>query len=76
MSYPVAMKKQTTLYPLIIRPRRRYTIALGDGSAEVSGVITVRGHYFENGNIQLQTSKEVSPKTISFSVRIPKTSFR
>lgn len=47
----------------------RYTIAVGEeGSAEVCGTITVRGHYFENGNIQLQTSKEVAAKTVTFSV--------
>lgn len=47
----------------------RYTVAVGEGSAEVCGAITVRGHYFENGNIQLQTAKEVPAKTITFSVR-------
>lgn len=41
---------------------------VGEESAEVRGAITVRGHYFENGNIQLQTSKEVGAKTVSFSV--------
>ncbi|CAM9267857.1 unnamed protein product [Pylaiella littoralis] len=45
----------------------RYTIVVGEDSAEVRGAITVRGHYFENGNIQLQTSKEVGAKTVSFS---------
>eukprot|EP00752_Nemacystus_decipiens_P018183 g16313.t1 len=45
----------------------RYTVAVGDGSAEVCGTITVRGHYFEAGNIQLQTSKEVAAKTVAFS---------
>lgn len=50
----------------------RYTIVVGDGSAEVRGAITVRGHYFENGNIQLQTSKEVAAKTVSFSVSVSK----
>lgn len=41
---------------------------VGEDSAEVSGTITVRGHYFENGNIQLQTSKTVAAKTLPFSV--------
>eukprot|EP00903_Cladosiphon_okamuranus_P015630 g14433.t1 len=45
----------------------RYTIAVVGGSAEVCGAITVRGHYFENGNIQLQTTKEVAVKTVTFS---------
>ncbi|CAN0028857.1 unnamed protein product, partial [Hapterophycus canaliculatus] len=45
----------------------RYTITVGGGSAEVCGVITVRGHYFEDGNIQLQTSKEVGEKTVTFT---------
>ncbi|CAN0430031.1 unnamed protein product, partial [Ectocarpus sp. 13 AM-2016] len=42
-----------------------YTVAVGAGSAEVCGAITVRGHYFENGNIQLQTSKQVGAKTVA-----------
>ena len=46
----------------------RYTVVVGEGSAEVCGAITVRGHYFENGNIQLRTSKEVAAKTVPFSV--------
>lgn len=45
----------------------RYEVAVGGGSVKVSGAITVRGHYFENGNIQLQTSKQVTPKTITFA---------
>lgn len=32
------------------------------------GAVTVRGHYFENGNIQLQTSKQVEAKTVAFTV--------
>ncbi|CAN0132471.1 unnamed protein product [Ectocarpus fasciculatus] len=45
----------------------RYTVAVGAGSAEVCGAITVRGHYFEDGNIQLQTSKQVGAKTVAFT---------
>lgn len=48
----------------------RYTVAIAEGSAEVCGVITVRGHYFEDGNIQLQTSKEVGSKSVPFSVSV------
>ncbi|CAN0585118.1 unnamed protein product, partial [Ectocarpus sp. 12 AP-2014] len=50
----------------------RYTVAVGAGSAEVCGAITVRGHYFENGNIQLQTSKQVGAKTVAFTVSAEK----
>lgn len=45
----------------------RYTVTVSGGSAEVCGVISVRGHYFENGNIQLQTSKEIEAKTVTFT---------
>lgn len=48
--------------------RYRYTVTIGDGSAEVCGTTAVRGHYFENGNIQLQTSKQVPTKTLPFTV--------
>ena len=30
---------------------------LGDGEAIVSGTVKVRAHYFEDGNVQLQTTK-------------------
>lgn len=46
----------------------RYTIVVKDGSVDVGGVISVRGHYFEDGNIQLQTSKTVETKNLSFTV--------
>ncbi|CAM9749489.1 unnamed protein product [Ascophyllum nodosum] len=45
----------------------RYTIRVGEGSADVCGKTSVRGHYFEDGNIQLQTSKDLSPKDLTFS---------
>lgn len=37
------------------------------GKATVSGDTKVHNHYFEEGNIQLQTSKPVASKEISFS---------
>eukprot|EP00904_Undaria_pinnatifida_P006350 jgi/Undpi1/2845/HiC_scaffold_14.g06222.m1 len=45
----------------------RYTVTVDGEAAEVRGTISVRGHYFENGNIQLQTSKEVAAKTLTFA---------
>lgn len=47
----------------------RYTVTVANGSAEVRGTTGARGHYFENGNIQLQTSKELTAKRVSFMVR-------
>ena len=39
----------------------------GDKTATLSGDIKVHNHYFEEGNIQMQTAKPVSAKEISFS---------
>ncbi len=39
--------------------------------ATISGKITVRAHYYENGNIQLQTSDEVGPQEIHFREEQP-----
>lgn len=47
-----------------------YAVSIGDGSAEVSGKTSVRGHYFEDGNIQLQTSKDLPAKKLPFSVGV------
>ncbi len=35
--------------------------------ASISGKITVRAHYYENGNIQLQTSGEMGPQEMHFT---------
>lgn len=48
--------------------RSRYTVSIGEGSAEVAGETKIRGHYFEDGNIQLQTSKALQGKTVAFEV--------
>ncbi len=43
-----------------------------DGTkAFISGKITVWAHYYENGNIQLQTSHEVGPQEIQFREEQP-----
>lgn len=46
--------------------RSEWTVALGDGEAIVSGIIKVRAHYFEEGNVQLQTTKAFHPARILF----------
>jgi capping protein alpha len=44
----------------------RYEVAYDDGSAKirVSGTVKVRAHYFESGNMQLETSQDVPPTCI------------
>ncbi|XP_076039895.1 F-actin-capping protein subunit alpha [Oratosquilla oratoria] len=41
------------------RWRSTWTVVVGGGSAEVRGVLKVQVHYYEEGNVQLVTSKEV-----------------
>ncbi|CAM9644807.1 unnamed protein product [Chrysoparadoxa australica] len=44
-----------------------YTVQVGDGKATFKGTIKVRGHYFESGNMQLQSTKAVQEQTLSYS---------
>ena len=39
---------------------------LGDGEAIVSGTVKVRAHYFEDGNVQLQTTKAFHSARVFF----------
>lgn len=41
------------------RWRSRWTVAVSGGQAEVSGLMKVQVHYYEDGNVQLVSSKEV-----------------
>ena len=41
-----------------------WTISVNAGEAEVAGEIKILAHYFEDGNMQLNTSKPVSAKKI------------
>ena len=45
--------------------RSEWTVVLGDGEALVSGAVKVRAHYFEDGNVQLQTSKTCGEATVA-----------
>ena len=49
------------------RWRSVWTVQLENGQAEVSSVFKVQVHYFEDGNVQLVSSKEIKEE-ISFSV--------
>ncbi|XP_054277200.1 F-actin-capping protein subunit alpha-like [Macrosteles quadrilineatus] len=41
------------------RWRSQWTVNIINGSAEVSGIIKVQVHYYENGNVQLVSSKDI-----------------
>ena len=49
------------------RWRSVWTIQLESGQAEVSGLLKVQVHYYEDGNIQLVSSKEIK-EGVTFSV--------
>jgi len=44
-----------------------WNITFSGRDATVDGDIKVHAHYFEDGNVQLQTSKQISPVSLSFS---------
>ena len=44
--------------------RSEWTVELGEGAARISGNVRVRAHYFEDGNVQLQTSKAFPPARV------------
>mmetsp|Transcript_34180 Transcript_34180/g.74529 ORF Transcript_34180/g.74529 Transcript_34180/m.74529 type:complete len:287 (-) Transcript_34180:152-1012(-) len=44
-----------------------WTIQLSGGQATISGDMKVHAHYFEDGNVQLQTSKPIPATTIPYS---------
>lgn len=48
------------------RWRSVWTIQLESGQAEVSGLLKVQVHYYEDGNIQLVSSKEIK-EGVTFS---------
>jgi capping protein alpha len=45
----------------------KWQIAFHGGSADFSGKIQIHAHYFEEGNVQLQTSKDIERQTIKKS---------
>lgn len=50
------------------RWRSVWTVQLENGQAEVQGLLKVQVHYYEDGNIQLVSSKEVK-EGIAFTVK-------
>ena len=53
------------------RWRSVWTIREEGGQAEITGILKVQVHYYEDGNVQLVSSKEIKDK-ISKSVSIIK----
>ena len=49
------------------RWRSVWTVQLENGQAEVQGLLKVQVHYYEDGNIQLVSSKEVK-EGVTFTV--------
>ncbi|KAB7500039.1 F-actin-capping protein subunit alpha [Armadillidium nasatum] len=46
------------------RWRSTWTVVIGGGVAELKGVLKVQVHYYEDGNVQLVTSKDVKENVI------------
>lgn len=44
--------------------RSTFTVSLSQNSAEISGVIKLHAHYFEDGNVQLSTKKDIEASTL------------
>jgi capping protein alpha len=44
-----------------------WTLSLDEGAASLSGEIKIHVHYFEDGNLQMQTNKPVAATTIAFN---------
>jgi len=45
--------------------RSLFTVSLSQNSAELSGVIKLHAHYFEDGNVQLTTKKDIPSATLT-----------
>jgi capping protein (actin filament) muscle Z-line, alpha len=44
-----------------------YTVTLADGSAQITGKVDLLAHYFEDGNVQMNTQKTYNNDGVSFS---------
>ena len=68
----LSMRISNLILPSIFRNgrwRSVWTVQLEHGSAEVTGLLKVQVHYYEDGNVQLVSSKEIK-EGISISVRV------
>jgi len=45
----------------------KWEVVFNQNSAQCSGVIQIHAHYFEEGNVQLQTSKNIDSQTFRVS---------
>lgn len=44
-----------------------WTLALEEGVASLSGEVKIHIHYFEDGNLQMQSHKQIAPNEIAFN---------
>jgi len=49
------------------RVHSSWTVALSSGVAVVSGEIKIHAHYFEDGNVQLQSTKSVATESLAYT---------
>ena len=64
------------LFDIVLKPRNgkwrsqwSLTFPESGGTVEITGILKVQVHYYEDGNVQLVSSKEIKD-TVSFNVSV------